>query len=71
MRDPIVAQSPVEGLVRECDYVREESIVHGGCSDPEVVKTPAVVAMVGIDALPMRNNAPLDCVDECTAMDSR
>ena len=52
--DPIVAQSPVEALVREFDYVR-------------VAKTPAVVAIVGMDALPMRNDAPLDCVDECTA----
>ena len=67
VRDPIVAQSPVEGLVRECDDVSEECItVHGGWSDPEVVKPPAVVAMVGMDALPMRNDAPLDCVDECT-----
>ena len=68
VRDPIVAQSPVKGLVRECDDVREESItVHGGWSDTEVAKTPAVVAMVGMDALPMRNDAPLDCVDKCTA----
>ena len=64
VRDPIVAQSPVEGLVRECDDVGEESItVHGGWSDQEVAKTPAI-AMVGIDALPMRNDAQLDCVDE-------
>ena len=42
----------------------------GGWSVPEVAKTPAVVAMVGMDALPMRNDAPLDCVDECTAWDS-
>ena len=55
-------------LVRECDDVTEESItVQGGWSDPEVVGTPAVVAMVGMDALPMRNDAPLDCVDGCTA----
>ena len=67
VRDLIVAQSLVEGLVRECDDVTEESItVHGGWSDPEVVGTPAVVAMVGMDALPMRNDAPLDGVDGCT-----
>ena len=55
VRDPVIAQSPVEGLVRECDDVREESVtVHGGWSDPEVAKTPAMVAMVGMDALPMR-----------------
>ena len=60
----MVAQSPVEGLVWECDDVTEESItVHGDWSDPEVVGTPAVVAMVGMDALPIRNDAPLDYVD--------
>ena len=68
VRDPIIALSPVEGLVRECDDVTEESItVHDGWSDPEVSGTPAVVAMVGMDALPMRNDAPLDCVDGGTA----
>ena len=41
--------------------------MHGGWSDPEVVGTPAVVAMVGMDALPIRNDAPLDCVDGGTA----
>ena len=50
-------QLPVEGLVRECDDVTAESITgHGGWPDPEVVGTPAVVAMVGMDALPMRNS---------------
>ena len=68
VRDPMVAQSPVEGLVRECDDVTDESItVHGGWSDPEVVGTPAVVAMVGMDALPIRNDAPFDCGDGGTA----
>ena len=68
VRDPVIAQSPVEGLVRDCDDVGEEAItVPGGWSGPEVAKIPAVVAMVGLDALPMRNDAPLDCVDECTA----
>ena len=54
----------MEGLVRECDDVREESItVYGGWSDPEVAKIPAVVAMVGMDALPMRIDAALDVCD--------
>ena len=66
--DPVIAQSPMEGLVRNCDDAEEEGItVPGGWSGPEVAKTPAMVAMVGMDALPMRNDAPLDCVDKCTA----
>ena len=54
MRDPAITQFPVEGLVGECGDVVEESItVHGGWSVPEVSKTPAVVAMVGFDVMPM------------------
>ena len=64
VRDPKIAQSPVEGLYRDCAKVGEESItVHGGWSGPDVARTPAVVAMVGMDALPMGNEAPLDCAD--------
>ena len=37
--------------------------MHSGWSDPEVVGTPAVAAMVGMDALPIRNDAPFDCGD--------
>ena len=71
VRDPMIALSPLEGLESECAEVGEESItVHGGWSGPEVAMTPAVVAMVGMDAWPMRHNATLDCVDECTAWDS-
>ena len=44
--------------------------VPGGWSGPEVAKTAAVVAMVGMGALPRRNDFPLDCADECTAWDS-
>ena len=31
VRDPMVTQSPVEGIVGECDVITEENItVHGG-----------------------------------------
>ena len=41
IRDPMVTQSPVEGIVGECDVVTKENIaVHGGWSDPDVVGTP-------------------------------
>ena len=49
--DPMVTQSPVEGIVGACDVVTKENImVHSGWSDPDVVGTPAVVAMVGMNA---------------------
>ena len=68
VRDPMIALSTVEGLERDCAEVGEESItVYGG---PDVAKTPAVVAMMGMGALPMRSDAPLDCADECPAWDS-
>ena len=64
VRDPVITQLPVEGLVGEYSDVVEESIaVHGGWSGPEVAKTPAVVAMVGIDAMPMEQDTPLDCAE--------
>ena len=70
VRDPMIVLSPVEGLERDCAEVGEESItVHGGWSGPDVARIPAVVAMVGMDALPMGNDAPLDCADGCPAWD--
>ena len=58
------------GLERDCAEVGEESVtVHGGWSDPDVARTPAVIAMVGMDTLPMGNDVRLDCADGCPAWD--
>ena len=43
--------------------------MHGGWSGPDVARTPAVVAMVGMDALPMGNDTLLYCTDGCPACD--
>ena len=68
--DPMIALSPVEGLKRACAEVGEKSIaVHGGWSGPDVARTPAVVAIVEMDALPMGNGAPSDCAVGCPAWD--
>ena len=65
-------QSPVEGIVGKCGVVTEENItVHGGWPDPDVVGTPAVVVMVGMNALPIRNDSPFDCGDGDTAWIAR
>ena len=62
----MIALSLVEGLESDCAEIREMSIaVHGGWS----ARTPAVVAMVKMDALPMGNGAPLDCAVGCPAWD--
>ena len=72
VRDQAITQLPVEGLVGDCGDVVDENItVHGGWSVPEVAKTPAVVAMVGCDVMPMGNDTPSDCVDNCTEWDMR
>ena len=72
VRDPMVTPSPVEVIVGDCGVVTEENITGlDGWSDPDVVGTPAVVAMVGMNALPISNDTPLDCVDECTKWDNR
>ena len=53
-RDPAITQLPAEGLEGECsDVVYKTVTEHGGRSVPEVVKTAAVVAMVGLDEMPM------------------
>ena len=66
--DPMVTQSHVEGIVGECDVVTEENItVLGGGSDRDIVGTPAMVAMVGMNTLPIRNDAPFDCGNSDTA----
>ena len=67
VRDPMVTPSPVQVIVGDCSVVTEENITgHDGWSDPDVVGTHSVVAMVGRNALPISNNTPLDWVDECT-----
>ena len=66
IRDPMVASSPVEVIVREKNITG-----HDGWSDPEVVGTPSVVAMVGRNALPMSYDTTLSSVDECTEWDIR
>ena len=49
----------------ECSDVVYQSVTeHSGLSVPEVVETPAVVAMVGFDVMPMGEDTPLDRVDK-------
>ena len=72
VRDQAITQLPVEGLVGDCGDVVDENItVHGGWSVPEIAKTPAVVAMVGWDVMPMGNDTPLDYVDKRAEWDIR
>ena len=44
--------------------------MHGGCSGPDVAKTPAMVTIMDMDTLPMGYDAPLDYVDGSPAWDS-
>ena len=65
MRDPMATQSPVEGNAMSSRKRTLRCTV--SWSDPDVVGAPAVVAMVGMNALPIKNDAPLDCGDGDTA----
>ena len=59
------------GMLPLSDEIGEESItIHGGWSGPDVARTPAVVAAVGLIAGPTENDDTLDCADECEAWDS-
>ena len=70
--DPAITQLPTEGMEGECSDVVNKSVTeHGGRSVPEVVITPAVVAMVGLDVMPMRGDTPLDRLDKCVEWDIR
>ena len=72
IRDPMLASSPVEVMVGDCDVVIEDNITgHDGWSDREVVETSSVVAMVGRTILPISNDTTFSCVDECTEWDIR
>ena len=70
VRYQAITQLPVK--VGDCgDVVNQNITVHGGWSVPEVAVTPAVVAMVGCDVMPLGNDTPLDCVDKCAEWDIR
>ena len=72
IRDPMLASSPVEVMVGDCDVFIENNITgHDGWSDREVVGTSSVVAMVGRTILPISNDTTFSCVDECTEWDIR
>ena len=69
--DPTITMLPVEGLERNYAEIGEESIaVHDVWSYPDVDRTPAVIATVGLIAGPAADDDTVDCADECAAWDS-
>ena len=65
-RDPIITQPPVEVLVRVVDM---DVTVDSSQAVPDVIEDRAVVAMVGLDAMQMGEDTPMDCEDKCAKWD--
>ena len=71
-RDPVITQSPAEVLVGDCrDIVDMDVTVDSYQAVPDVAEDCAVVAMVGLDAIRMGEDTPMDCEGECAEWDIR
>ena len=67
----MIPRLPGEGLEKNYVETGEEIIaVHDVWSDPDVARTPAVVATVALIAGHTADDDTVDCADECTAWDS-
>ena len=71
-RDPVITQLPAEMLVGDCSDVVNRDVTGNSCrAVPGVIGNPAVVAMVGLDVMPMGEDTPLDCVGKRAKWDIR
>ena len=69
--DPMIPRLHGKGLEKNYAETGEESIaVHNVWSDPDVARTQAVIATVGLIAGPTVDDDAVDCADECAAWDS-
>ena len=69
-RDPIITQSPAEVLVRDYGDVADMDVtVDSSQAVPDVIEDRAMVAMVGLDAMRMGEDTPMDCEDKCEKWD--
>ena len=71
-RDPVITQSPAEVLIGDYrDVVDMDVTVDSYQAVPEVIEDPAVVAMVGLDAMQTGEDTPMDCEGKCVEWDIR
>ena len=69
-KDPVITQLPADGPVGDNRDVVYMNVTMNNCSvAPDVSDSCAVVAMVGLDTVRRREEAPMNCDDECAELD--
>ena len=71
-RDPVSAQLPADVLVGDYRDVVDMDVTVDSCQAvPDVVEDRAVIPMVGLDAIRMGEDTPMDCEGNCAEWDIR
>ena len=71
-RDPAITQLPAEMLVGDCGDVVNRDVTGNSCwAVPGGIGEPAVVAMIGLDVMPMGEGVQLHGADKCAEWDIR
>ena len=71
-KDPAITQLPANGPVGDNRDVVDMDVMVNNCPVAmDVSDSCAVVAMVGLDTVRMREEAPMNCDDECAEWDIR
>ena len=71
-RDPVITQLHTDMLVEDCSDIVSRDVIRNGCwAVPEEIGDPAVVAMIGLDAMPRGEGIQLHGVDKCAEWDIR
>ena len=71
-RDPVITQLPAERLVGDCGDVVNRDVTGNSCwAVPGGIGKPTVVAMIGLDVMPMEEGVQLHGADKCAEWDIR
>ena len=69
-RDPVITQLPTDMLVGDCGDIVNRDVTGNSCwGVPEGIGDPAVVAMIGLDVMPMGEGIQLNGADKCAEWD--
>ena len=71
-RDPVITQLPTDMLVGDCGDIVNRGVTGNSCwAVPENIGNPAVVAMIGLDVMPMGEGIQLHGADKRAEWDIR
>ena len=71
-RDPVITQLPAEMLVGDCGDVLNRDVTGNSCwAVPGGIGEPTVLAMIGLDVMPMGEGVQLHGADKCVEWDIR